>query len=438
VRAESLALLAAAALALSGCAGAGTRAFEPHVAWPVSDDAGWATAPRLGVTAFGDERVGTLRRAYRPSLRLHWFELERQGVERTGDASFDRPVADAVRADVIATLQRAGTFAAVTPVAFDPRDPEAWLQPGAPPLVLTGEIEVFEGHQWRSFSVSPVQVGFVRERWGPAEGRVSLRVELWSKSERLFEARISTHHDSPEGDAADAAVEALALAAEKLALRLDARIRAPRAQPPRRLELRVLDGCELGDARVRRLVAETSAIFEREAGIVLEATREPWGARPRAGDLDALLAAAQLVAPPPDGVVLGLAPAEQVSELALGSVRTGLSVPLGAHAVALCAGEDEASVLTAAHELAHLFGAVHVRDPASIMHATADFDARFFDPLNRRILRALRGRDFARPLDAADAARLSAIYRGVEASDELVDSRDVDGALSALEGGPAP
>ena len=433
MRAESLARVAAVALALSGCAVAGPRAFEPHVEWPVSDDAGWATAPRLGVAAFGDERIATLRHGYRPPLRLHWLGFLREGVERTGDSSFDRSVADGVRADVIATLQRAGVFESVTPVAFDPRDPEAWPETGAPPLVLTGAIEVFEGRQWRSLAVSPIQIGFVRERWGPAEGHVSLRIELWSKSERLFEARISTHHDAPEGDPADAAVEALALAAEKVALRLDARLRAQRAQPPRVLDVRVLDGCELGDARVHRLVSETSAIFEREAGIVLVGSREPWTDRPRGVDLDALLAAAQRTAPRRDGVVLGLVPAQQVSELALRSLRTGLSVPLGAHAVALCSGEDDASVLTAAHELAHLFGAVHVRDPASIMHATADFDARFFDPLNRRILRTLRTRDFARPLGATEAARLAAIYREAGRSNELVDSRDVDGALRALE-----
>ncbi|MFI5315701.1 MAG: hypothetical protein ACHQ6T_08365 [Myxococcota bacterium] len=434
MRAERFARIAAAALAVSGCAGAGPRALAPHVEWPISDDAGWATVPALGVTLFADERVAELRGGYRPELHLRWLGFAREGVERTGDGDFDRPVDEAVRAELVATLQRAGTFASVTPVSFDPRDPEAWPRAGAPPLVLTGALEVFEGRQWRSVTVSPLQIGFVRERWGPADGRVSLRIELWSKSQRVFDARIATHRDVAQGGAADAAVQALALAAERLALRLDARLREQRAQPPRMLDVLLLDGCELGDARAHRLIAETSAIFEREAGIVLAARRQPWTERPRRADLDELLAAAERVSPPAGGVVLALAPAQEVSELALRSVRTGLAAPLGAHAVSLCAGEDEASVLTAAHELAHLFGAVHVRDPASIMHATADFDARFFDPLNRRILRSTRSRDFARALDPDETARLAAIYRAAQEATEGVDRETVDGALRALEG----
>ena len=434
MRARPLAPFLATALALAGCASAGPAAFEPHLAWPLSDDAGWATAPPLGVGSFADERADELRAGYRPELRMRRLGVAREGVERTGDADFARPVALGVRAEVIATLQRAGTFASVTPVEFDPRDPAAWPERGAPPLVLTGAIEAFEGTQWRSFSVTPIQVGFMRERWGPAQGRVSLRIELWSKAERLWEARISMRHDSPEGGADEAALEALALDAEKLALRLDARLRGRRADPPRRLDVRVLDGCELGEARVRRLVAETSAIFEREAGVVLVGTHESWPLRSRGATLDTLLEEAERFAPPLGGVVLGLAPAQQVSELALRSVRTGLAVPLGAHAVALCAGEDEASVLTAAHELAHLFGAVHVRDRASIMHTMADFDARFFDPVNRRILRSLRARDFTRPLYAQESARLAAIYREAERDADLVDAREIDGALRALEG----
>jgi hypothetical protein len=66
------------------------------------------------------------------------------------------------------------------------------------------------------------------------------------------------------------------------------------------------------------------------------------------------------------------------------------------------------------------------------MHTTADFDARFFDPLNRRILRSLRQRDFARPLDAEQTAQLAAIYREAEQG-ELVEPGDVGSALRALE-----
>ena len=424
--------LLAAALCLAGCAGTGPAVIAPHLRWRVSDDAGWSTAPPLGVTPFADERPEELRGAYGPGLRFQRLGLAREGVERTGDEDFARPVADGVRSDAIATLQRAGTFATVTPVEFDPRDPAAWPD-DAPPLVLTGAIEVFEGRQWRSFSVSPLQAGFLRERWGPAEGRVSLRVELWSKTERLWEGRVSMRHDSPSGSPEAAVLAALALDTEKLALRLDARLRGRRALAPRKLDVRVLDGCELGEARVRRLMFETSAIFEREAGVVLAGTREEWPIPSHGANLDSLLDAARKVPPPAGGVVLALAPAQQVHELGLASVRTGLADPLGAHAVALCAAEDEASVLTAAHELAHLFGAVHVTDSASIMHATADFDARFFDPLNRSILRSQRERDFGHPLDAQQARELAAIYRDAAQDGGLVDAQDVGSALRALE-----
>jgi hypothetical protein len=424
--------LVAAAVALSGCATTpAPLAFEPHLGWDATDDAAWATAPALGVAPFADERPVELRGGWRPQLHYRALGVERAGVERTGDADFDRPVADGVRGELVATLARASVFRSVRAVDFDPRDPAAWPE-GAPPLVLTGAVEEFDGRQWHSFAVSPVRIGFVTESWGPAQGRVSLRIELYARGERVFEARVSTRHDAASGDAPEAVLAALALDAEKLALRLDARLRAERPLPPRALEVRVLDGCELGDARSAQLVRETSAIFEREAGIVLVGSRETWSDRPPEASLDELLEAAARVPPPPGGVVLALAPAQQARELGLGSVRTGLSHPLGAHAVALCSAPDEISVLTAAHELAHLFGAVHVRDAFSIMHSTSDFDARFFDPLSRRIVRSLRSRDFTRPLDPAHSAQLAAIYREAEGSDQA-DPHEIDGALRALD-----
>lgn len=427
-------VLVGAVLALAGCATApAPLVFEPHLAWPASDDAGWAIAPRLGVAPLADERPVELRGGWRPELRYRALGVERAGVERIGDADFDRPVADGVRQELATTLARASVFSGVGAVEFDPRDPAAWPE-SAPPLVLTGAIEEFEGRQWHSFAVSPLRIGFVTESWGPAQGRVSLRVELYTRAGRIFEARVSTRHDAASGDAAEAALEALALDAEKLALRLDARLREQRSLPPRALEVRVLDGCELGNARTAQLMRETSAIFEREAGIVLTGKRESWSERPSGASLDGLLQAAERAAPPPNGVVLALAPAQQVHELGFHSVRMGLSAPLGAHAVALCSAPDEISTLTAAHELAHLFGAVHVRDAFSIMHSTSDFDARFFDPLNRRIVRELRTRDFAHPLDAASAAQLAATYREAESSPDQVDPQELDGALRALEG----
>ena len=146
-----------------------------------------------------------------------------------------------------------------------------------------------------------------------------------------------------------------------------------------------------------------------------------------------LLEAAARVTPPPGGVVLALAPAQQAHELGLGSVRTGLSQPLGAHAVALCSAPDEVSVLTAAHELAHLFGAVHVRDAFSIMHSTSDFDARFFDPLNRRIVREPADPRLRAPARPGAAARSSPRSIARRRAPDQVDPRELDGALRALD-----
>jgi hypothetical protein len=429
-----LALALPALLALGGCAtGSVPVVVEPHLAWEIPSDAPRSSAPRLGVAELQDSRSAAARVGARPPLELRFLGVERQGMERTGDDAFDLPVPEAVRDDVVATLARAGTFRSVELVAFDPRTASAWPAAGAPDYVLVGEIEEFAGSQWHSFVVTPFRVGFVRDRWGAPEGRVSIQFELWARGGRVWRGRVATRQESAQGGLGDAVLEALALNDEALAARLDRELRT-RSRAPRLLEVRVLDGCSLGADGVRRLLTETSAIFTRESDVALIARPEPWSVPADARDLDALLDAARQVDPPAGGIVLALAPAEGARDFSLGTQRTGLAVPLGAHAVALCPEDGKASVLTAAHELAHLFGAVHVREPASIMNATADFDARFFDPLNRRILNELRERDFSRPLDPAESARLSAIYRGAERTPARVDPADLDSALRALDG----
>jgi hypothetical protein len=96
---------------------------------------------------------------------------------------------------------------------------------------------------------------------------------------------VTTLLESDREDLADAVLEALALNDEKLAMRLDRSLR-PRTRPPRRLEVRVLDACALGTEGVRRLVAETSEVFERECEVELVALPEP-GRPVGATDLDA-------------------------------------------------------------------------------------------------------------------------------------------------------
>ncbi len=389
--------LALAAVLLAACASdPGPMPIEPHLAWPIERAAPGDERPTLGVGALEDARPASARVGTRPPLEVGWFEVRREGVERTGDDAFAGPVLDALREDLLATLARSGSFASVAPVGFDPRASGAWPASGPPDYVLIGRLDEFGGSQWRSFLVTPFRVGFVRDRLGAPTGRVSASFELWSRAGLAWRGEVSTLHKSERFDLADAVLETLALNDEKLAARLDRSVRAGK-RANRRLELRVLDGCGLGPEAVRRLIAETSAIFERECAVELAARAEPWSAPASADDLEALLAAARAVEPPRGGAVLALAPAERVRDFDLATERTGLAVPLGRHAVALCPEHGAASVLTAAHELGHLFGAVHVDDPMSVMSPTADFDARFFDPANRRTLRANRERDFDAP-----------------------------------------
>ena len=388
---------APAALALvvfAACAsGHGPASIEPHLGWAIASDAAAEVQPRLGVGALTDARPAAARLGQRPPLELGWLGIAREGVERTGDDDFDGPVLEAVRVDLVATLARSGTFAAVESVGFDPKSPAAWPASSAPDYVLTGELEEFVGSQWHSLVVTPFRVGFVRDRFGAAVGRVSVSFELHSRTGLVWQGRVATHHASELRDKADAVLEALARNDEALAAQVDRELRPP-ALVPRLLPVRVLDACMLGTPGVRRLISKTSEIFVREFEVALVARPEVWSAPREARDLDALLEAVRRVEPPTDGVVLALVPAEQVRDFSFATERTGLAVQLGTHAVAVCPAEGEPRVLTAAHELAHLFGAVHVADPASIMNPTATFDAIFFDPLNRRILREARLRRF--------------------------------------------
>lgn len=420
-------------LALAACLGGPVPvSVAPHLDWSIAPAEADAGRPGLGLGALVDRRPAAMRSGARPELELGFAGIVREGIERTGDGAFDAPVLDALRADLLATLSRSGTFARAWTVDFDPRDPAAWPARSAPDFVLIGELEELAGSQWHSFMVTPFRVGFVRDRWGTPLGRMALRFELWSREGLVLRDRVATRTESSRGGLADAALEALALGDEALAARLDQALRGP-SRNPRLLELRLLDACALGADGARRLIAQTSEVFTREADVAIVARPETWAPPASARDLDALLEAATRVAPPPGGVVLALAPADSLRERSIGARRTGLAVPLGAHAVALCPAEGEASVLTTAHELAHLFGAVHVRESASIMNDTAEFDARFFDPLNRRILRELRERDFGRPLEPATSARLAAIYRAAERFPERVDPAELDGALRALD-----
>src|SRR5512147_173989 len=146
---------AAAALALLVLAACATPdapiASLPHLRWPVPTEAAPPGSPTLGVGPIRDTRPEALREGEWPPLELRFLALVREGTVRSGDESFDRPLGEAARADVVATLARSGSFASVVPVEFDPRDPAAWPASGAPDAVLVGELEELWGAQHRSF-----------------------------------------------------------------------------------------------------------------------------------------------------------------------------------------------------------------------------------------------------------------------------------------------
>jgi hypothetical protein len=143
------------------------------------------------------------------------------------------------------------------------------------------------------------------------------------------------------------------------------------------------------------------------------------------------LAEARREAPPAGGAVVWLVPSVGPG----GADPYGLSVPLGQHAVVACNEGGDVPVVTLAHEIAHLFGAVHVEARSSVMNRVAQFDGRFFDPLNRRILRATSGRPFGEPLPEATRERLHALYRAALSLPSGVDPREVRALLASVGGG---
>ena len=110
----------------------------------------------------------------------------------------------------------------------------------------------------------------------------------------------------------------------------------------------------------------------------------------------------------------------------------GLADLFGQHAVVGCELAGEAPTVTVIHELAHLFGAVHVYDRSSVMHDVVEFKGRFFDPLNRRILLATRERPFGAPLPVEIARRVRAIYTAASRFPECCDPEGLAAALAAV------
>ena len=73
---------------------------------------------------FTDARSRVDRLGSQPPLRLRWYGVTRQGLNRTGDEAFLGDVARAVRDDAIVTLAHTEAFSLVRAVDVDP---SGWL-----------------------------------------------------------------------------------------------------------------------------------------------------------------------------------------------------------------------------------------------------------------------------------------------------------------------
>ena len=402
---------------------------EPHILREVPADVPDGRY-RLGVGRFIDARPRADRERRRPPLRVQWYGLVRRGEIQTGDDSFRGPIDEGVRRDAMATLARSGAFSQVR--AVDVGDADATRRAAADDLdlVLVATVEELVGIQHQDFAFSFILIGGIWNRFEEPIGLARVHYRVYDADGLVFENRIDTSHRSAVRTPAQAALDAVARTNERLAQQLFFRFVPEEERVRRTVPIRVVDGCGLGRARVEHLLGQASAVFEREAGVRLRAdwVSSPGPAR---SNLEAALRAARADAPPTGGAVLWLVRLEPPN----GDRRFGLSVPLGEQAVVVCEPGGDARIVTLAHEIAHLFGAVHVGDRSSVMHPVAEFDGRFFDPLNRRIVRAAWDRPFGSPLPESIRRELGSIYRAALRVSAALDPEEVNTLLHVVHGG---
>jgi hypothetical protein len=399
-------------------------AGEPHLSATVPADVP-LERPRLGVGRFVDARPRSDRVGRHPRLHVRWYGVIRRGERQTGDASFALPVSELVRRDAAATLARSGTFSEVHRV--DVGDAEG--QPAVPEgldLVVVATIEELVGIQLQDFQVPFIPLNGYRNRLGPPSGMARVGYRLYDRRGLVLEERIDAVVESPAPTPTDAALDAVAETNERLAERLFAHLVPETQRVRRRIPLRVMDGCALGRERVNLLVGDASGVLEREAGIRLV---PEWrrAERTRFENLEQALVASRRTRPSERELVLSLVRSSSSS-----TDRFGLSDPLGNHAVVACDAEGDVRVVTMAHEIGHLFGAVHVDDRASVMHPVAEFEGRFFDPLNREIVRTAWSRPIGGPLPRWMRERLETLYRAALAGATNVDRQEVHDLLAVL------
>ena len=377
--------------------------------------------PTLGVLPFVDARPERSRRGETPRLRVVVSGLKREGEEQTGDDRFAEPVGPAVRRDALATLLRSGAFSRVAPVADTAGG-------AGMDLLLAGTLEELVGTRFRSSSLDLLRIGWYRSRVDDPVGISRMHFRLFAGGELVWEDRIETWRQAAGERIERAALDAMAITNEKLAHQLY-RYLVPRHAETRDLPLRVLDGCALGAKAVARRIADASELLEREADVRLIPRIETW-APPRLDSVPEMLEHVRGLAPARAGALVAFVPLAEPRVPFSEAQDFGLARQLGEHVVVTCRPDEPVHPTTLVHEIAHLFGAIHVRDRASLLNPVAEFDARFLDPLNRRVLRETRTRPFSRPLPQATRRALEAVYR--TAPPEVVRPVDVDRALAVL------
>ena len=380
-----------------------------------------AAAPVLAVARFVDRRPDSSRHARFPQLQLRVYGLFISGIAQTGDSSFAAPLVESLRDDTIATLRHSGLFSSVQPLEEVPAE-----------FVLEATVEELLGTQWRSTELNLLRLGWLRRERDAPVGVVRVHYRLLHRGRLVFSERIETRRSRLGGGERGAVVDAMAITNERLVAELWDQLHPPRTRTSRTLSVLVLDACGLGETAGRRLIADANRVLEREASLLLQPRFRVWAA-PATDDADALLDAVAIRAGRPDEIVLALVDLPREPRAPFGTPRLGLARQLGERALVDCGPDGRARALTVVHEVAHLFGGVHTSDRASIMCPVVEFDATFFDPTNRRILRTTAGRPLGRPLPLDMAEQLRAIYREAQLAPGKIDPADLGVALSALD-----